>query len=226
MPAATAAAEPEEEPPGVCSGLRGLRVTDGCKRCKLRGHGLAEDDGAGGAQRRDAGRILGGLAALEGGAAVLGRHVGGVDDVLDADGNPVQRADALAFLARCASAALACASARSRSRKAQAWICGSSSAMRSRQAPTSSSEVSSPSQSWRSLRRGSQVAVSVGEVGVGQVRVSSRLPQRALAQIVERAGQEQGEGERHQRGQDDRNIGLELGIDEAMRASRRAAAAP
>ncbi len=29
MPAATAAAEPDEEPPGVCSRLRGLRVTPG-----------------------------------------------------------------------------------------------------------------------------------------------------------------------------------------------------
>ena len=47
MPAATAAAEPEEEPPGVCSGLRGLRVAAGCQRCELGGHGLAEDDGAG-----------------------------------------------------------------------------------------------------------------------------------------------------------------------------------
>src|SRR5258708_36698861 len=31
MPAATAAAEPEEEPPGRCAGLRGLRVAAGCR---------------------------------------------------------------------------------------------------------------------------------------------------------------------------------------------------
>ena len=31
MPAATAAAEPDEEPPGVCPGLRGLRVLPGRK---------------------------------------------------------------------------------------------------------------------------------------------------------------------------------------------------
>jgi hypothetical protein len=31
MPAATAAAEPLEEPPGVCSGLCGLRVLPGKK---------------------------------------------------------------------------------------------------------------------------------------------------------------------------------------------------
>ena len=31
MPAATAAAEPEDEPPGVCSGLCGLRVTEGVR---------------------------------------------------------------------------------------------------------------------------------------------------------------------------------------------------
>jgi hypothetical protein len=30
MPAATAAAEPDDEPPGVCSGLTGLRVAAGC----------------------------------------------------------------------------------------------------------------------------------------------------------------------------------------------------
>src|SRR5687768_13341371 len=30
-PAATAAADPDEEPPGVCSGLRGLRVGPGAK---------------------------------------------------------------------------------------------------------------------------------------------------------------------------------------------------
>ena len=29
IPAATAAAEPDEDPPGVCSGLTGLRVRDG-----------------------------------------------------------------------------------------------------------------------------------------------------------------------------------------------------
>ena len=57
MPAATAAAEPEEEPPGVCSGLRGLRVVRGCEGGKLGRHRLAQDDGAGAAQRRDAGGI-------------------------------------------------------------------------------------------------------------------------------------------------------------------------
>src|SRR6266436_614837 len=31
MPAATAAAEPEDEPPGVCAGLRGLRVPAGSR---------------------------------------------------------------------------------------------------------------------------------------------------------------------------------------------------
>jgi len=31
MPAATAAAEPEEDPPGVCAPLRGLRVRPGVR---------------------------------------------------------------------------------------------------------------------------------------------------------------------------------------------------
>ena len=100
MPAATAAAEPEEEPPGVCSRLRGLRVTDGGQRRQLGGDGLADDDGARPAQRGDAGGVAGRPASLEDGAAVLGRHVGGVDDVLDADGDAMQRADALACPAR------------------------------------------------------------------------------------------------------------------------------
>src|SRR5258707_7468046 len=31
MPAATAAAEPDDDPPGVCAGLCGLRVPAGCR---------------------------------------------------------------------------------------------------------------------------------------------------------------------------------------------------
>jgi hypothetical protein len=31
MPAATAAAEPDDDIPGVCAGLRGLRVLAGCR---------------------------------------------------------------------------------------------------------------------------------------------------------------------------------------------------
>src|SRR5918997_3634091 len=34
MPAATAAAEPDEEPPGVCARLRGLRVAAGSMKAK------------------------------------------------------------------------------------------------------------------------------------------------------------------------------------------------
>jgi len=62
-------------------------------------HRLAHDDGAGAAQRRDAGGVRSGLSPLVRAAAVLGRHIRSIDDVLDADGNPVQRTDALALLA-------------------------------------------------------------------------------------------------------------------------------
>ncbi len=69
--------------------------------CKLGRDRLAENDGAGPPQGRDTSRIIGRLTPFEHVAAVLGRHVGGVDDVLEADGNAVQRSDALALLVLC-----------------------------------------------------------------------------------------------------------------------------
>ena len=48
-------------------------------------HRLSEDDGARGSDSGDAGRVASGAMAAIDGRAVLGRHVGGVDDVLDAD---------------------------------------------------------------------------------------------------------------------------------------------
>jgi hypothetical protein len=53
--------------------------------------GLAEHDGAGGAQRGDARRVGGRAAAGEDRAAVLSRPVGRVDHVLDPDRHAVQR---------------------------------------------------------------------------------------------------------------------------------------
>ena len=97
MPAATAAAEPEEEPPGVCSGLRGLRVLPGVKVASSVVTVLPMMTAP--ARRSavtQAASAVGWRPAV-GAAAVLGRHVGRVDDVLDADRHPVQRADALAL---------------------------------------------------------------------------------------------------------------------------------
>ena len=98
MRAATAAADPEEEPPGVRVESNGLRVGPGSAPAELGRHGLAENDGAGLAQgphRRVV--ALGEIAAI-GLAAHLGRHVLGFEQVLDADRHAVdgrQRAPGL-----------------------------------------------------------------------------------------------------------------------------------
>ena len=64
---------------------------------KLGGHRLAPDHRAGVAQRPDALGVLGGAAPGMAGKSVFGRHVDGVDDVLDADRNAVEGADGAAF---------------------------------------------------------------------------------------------------------------------------------
>ena len=91
MPAATAAAEPDDEPPGVCARLRGLRVSRGLERREFGGDGLAEDDAAGAPDQHDHRGI--GLRPVAGidRRAVGGRQVGRVEDVLDADRKPAQR---------------------------------------------------------------------------------------------------------------------------------------
>ncbi len=58
---------------------------------KFGGDGLSNDHRAGFAQRRHAGGIALGAKAREQRRAVLGRHVGGLDDVLDADWHAVDR---------------------------------------------------------------------------------------------------------------------------------------
>ena len=62
----------------------------------FRGDCLAENDRARGTQRLHHCRVVARGASLVQYRAVLGRHVGGVDDVLDADRNAVQGADRLA----------------------------------------------------------------------------------------------------------------------------------
>ena len=63
----------------------------------LGGHRLAHDHRAGGAEHRDHRRIARRRAAGVQDGAVLGRHVRGVDDVLDADRHAVQRAGGTSF---------------------------------------------------------------------------------------------------------------------------------
>jgi hypothetical protein len=80
QPAATAAAEPEEEPPGLHEG-------------ELGGHRLAEHEPAGAAQPLDHDRVALRSLPLEDRRAHLGRQIGGRDDVLHADRHTVERAE-------------------------------------------------------------------------------------------------------------------------------------
>ena len=63
--------------------------------CELGRHRLSEDDSARGSGSGDASRVAPRAVAAIDGRAILGRHVGGVDDVLDADRDAVERAQRL-----------------------------------------------------------------------------------------------------------------------------------
>jgi len=91
MLAATAAAEPLEEPPGVCAGLCGLRVLPG-EVGALGGDGLAHDHCACRASLRTTAASRAACAPCAARCRSR-RHVAGVDDVLQADRYAVQRAD-------------------------------------------------------------------------------------------------------------------------------------
>ena len=91
MPSATAAAEPLDEPPGVCAGLRGLAVLPGVKVANSVVTVFPSDDGAGRPGERDARGIRVGPVAAIDRRAIGGRHVDGVDQILDRDRDPVQR---------------------------------------------------------------------------------------------------------------------------------------
>ncbi len=64
----------------------------GCAGCELGGDGLAEDEGTRRPRQRDAGGVGPGPMAGVGAGAIRGRHVAGVHDVLDADGDAVKQA--------------------------------------------------------------------------------------------------------------------------------------
>ena len=141
MKSATAAADPLDDPPGVCAGLCGLAVGPGCAQRELGGHRLAEHHRAGLARERDAGRVLRRpVAGIESASRSAVGMSCGVDDVLDAERQAVQRS------AR-ARARRAPAPRRARapgSRWANACTTGSRSAMRSRQARVSASRGEPP----------------------------------------------------------------------------------
>ena len=91
-PAATAAAEPLLDPPGVCSGWCGLRVGPGREVGELGGDRLAQDQRARLAQPRRRLAASGPRTALgRQAAAGARREAVDVEDVLDADRHAEQR---------------------------------------------------------------------------------------------------------------------------------------
>ena len=70
--------------------FRGFRVFPGAVHGQFGRDGLSQDDRARGTEQGDRHGVLGGLAARVEARAVLGGHVGGVKDILDAHGQPVE----------------------------------------------------------------------------------------------------------------------------------------
>ena len=149
MPSATAAAEPLDEPPGVCAGLCGLAVLPGVKQANSVVTVLPRTIAPARPRQRDAGGVGRRAMPLIDRRAVAGRHVGGVDQVLDRDRDAVQRA-----ARRPPRRAAAPRRAPPRgSRYCQAPTTGSRAAMRSRQAATRASAVSWPAAICRAASR-------------------------------------------------------------------------
>ena len=105
MPAATAAAVPPDEPPGVLLGSQGLRVMPVQRRiglalaAELGRAGLAEQHRAGLAQARAGRRVdVPRLVGVDGAAAAQRRPALGEDQVLDRRRHAVERTDRLAPL--------------------------------------------------------------------------------------------------------------------------------
>ncbi len=76
----------------MCAGLTGFVVGARAAGGELRGDGLADDDAAGRARPGDGRRVGARLPARPDGGAVLAGHVGGIQHVLRADGDALQRA--------------------------------------------------------------------------------------------------------------------------------------
>ena len=91
MPAPTAAAEPLDEPPGVWSRLCGFAVEAGCAYANSVVAVLPTISAPAARSREDDFSVARGAMTFVDPRAVTGRHVCGVDDVLDADGKTEQR---------------------------------------------------------------------------------------------------------------------------------------
>jgi hypothetical protein len=89
--AATAAADPLDAPPGVRVTSRGFLVGPWDEERILRGDGLADDDCAGGSQPAYDDGVPVRPPSSEDFGAKFGRHVGGIDDVLDRDRQAMER---------------------------------------------------------------------------------------------------------------------------------------
>lgn len=88
MKSATAAAEPLEDPPGVCAGACGLSCFAGLKIGEFGDHGLAEHDATGGPCEGHAGRIPDRTMPFVNWGTIGGRHIDRVHYVLDRDRKP------------------------------------------------------------------------------------------------------------------------------------------
>ena len=144
MPVATAAADPLEEPPGVCSGLCGLRVLPGEKYANSvvtvfpmitapAARSIAIT-----AASREGVRPACSTEPFSVGMSAVSKMS------LTPTGTPWRGPVARPSLLQ-ASAARACARACSGSRNVHAWTCPSTSRIRARQASTNCSELITPS---------------------------------------------------------------------------------
>ena len=140
MKSATAAAEPLDEPPGLCIRFFGCEVGPGWRLANSVVTVLPSRMRAGGARQRYRAGIEARPATGIDRRAVAGRHLRRIEDVLDAE----RHARGEGRGGRRGRIARAAASACSGSRWAQARTTGSRSRMRSRQLCTTASAVSSP----------------------------------------------------------------------------------
>ena len=91
MHAATAAAEPDDEPPGECSEMTRIARARRLHVGKFGRHGLAHDHRPRLAQKPDNRGVRRRTPPCVQHRAVLGRHVSRIDDVLHTDGGPGKR---------------------------------------------------------------------------------------------------------------------------------------
>src|SRR5919197_4801900 len=196
MCAATAAAEPLDEPPGVCSGLCGFLVLPGLKYAHSVVTVLPMITAP-------AARSFATTAASVRGVRPLCSTVPfsvGMSAVSMMSFTPTgmpQSAPTGSPLLRRSSAARACARACSSSRNCQACTVGSTWRMRSRQALTSSSLVSRPC----AMRRAASLAVSCA--GCSSAIDNAGQPETDLGEDVEQHQRDQLDPhERHHAGED------------------------